>query len=116
MRDNMSMIDRLADIEHERWSKWMRGMFDNWTDENVDRWKRQMHTRYADLPEYSKESDRKEVRTTLEALMEPTEAMLDAVDIEFGNSGSAEVHWQAMLKAAQKTPTPLGAMYANSRR
>jgi hypothetical protein len=62
------LMEILADIEHERWSGWMRWMFDNWTVENLARWKTQMVTPYRDLPEYSKESDRKEVRKTLEAI------------------------------------------------
>jgi hypothetical protein len=62
------LIEILADIEHERWSGWMRWMFDNWTEENIARWKTQMVTPCRDLPEYSKESDRKEVRKTLEAI------------------------------------------------
>jgi hypothetical protein len=62
------LMEILAAIEHERWSGWMRWMFDNWTDENIARWKTQMVTPYCDLPEYSKESDRKEVRKTLEAI------------------------------------------------
>ena|ERR1700682_91804 len=66
--DDKELIEILADIEHERWSGWMRWMFDNWTEDNIARWKMQMVTPYSDLPEYSKESDRKEVRKTLEAI------------------------------------------------
>ena len=62
------MIETLADIEHERWSRWMRYQFDNWTDENIERWKMLIETSYAELSEHSKESDRKEVRKTLAAI------------------------------------------------
>ncbi|MCW4048265.1 MAG: hypothetical protein NWE89_00880 [Candidatus Bathyarchaeota archaeon] len=61
-----SLIEALADSEHKRWSHWMRWMFANWTEENVIRWKQQMQTSYFDLPEHSKESDRKEARRTVE--------------------------------------------------
>ncbi len=61
-------LETLADIEHERWSGWMRYQFANWTDENIERWKALMDTPYSDLSEHSKESDRKEVRKTLKAI------------------------------------------------
>ena len=60
------LIEELADQEHERWSGWMRYLFDHFTDENFSRWKQQMITPYAELPEHSKESDRKEARKTME--------------------------------------------------
>lgn len=65
---NNSLIEKLAHIEHERWSHWMRWMLDNFTPENLARWKQQMVTPYSELPEHSKESDRKEVRKTIEAI------------------------------------------------
>ena len=76
-------IERLAAIEHERWSGWMRHLFNksikgiNAQGEIVEavipewacrRWMRQMDTPYADLTEEEKESDRAEVRKTLAAL------------------------------------------------
>ena len=68
--DNEELVEILADIEHERWSSWMCHQFENWTDENIERWKTQMVTPYNDLPEHSKESDRNEVRKTLVAIIE----------------------------------------------
>ncbi len=62
-----------ADLEHERWSGWMKYMLSRMTqrsdgtlqfnDDDIGRWMQQMMTAYKDLPEYSKESDRKEVRS-----------------------------------------------------
>ena len=66
--DSIELMETLADIEHERWSSWMRYMFDNWTCDNVIRWVGQMNAPYSELPEYSKESDRKEVRKTISAI------------------------------------------------
>lgn len=60
------LIEQLAALEHDRWSRWMRWMFDNWTEDNIRRWKLQMITPYADLPEHSKDSDRKEAYLTME--------------------------------------------------
>lgn len=60
------LIERLANIEHERWSGWMR-----WehrldvTPEDRARWAKQTETAYADLPKATKELDRIEVRRTL---------------------------------------------------
>ena len=71
------LIEQLAAQEHERWSSWMRYMFDHWTVENVARWKQQMITPYAELPEHSKESDRKEARKTME-IVGPLIAQLEA--------------------------------------
>lgn len=65
---NAELLERLADLEHDRWSRWMVYMFDNFTAVNVKRWKKQMITPYAGLPEHSKESDRKEARRTMEVL------------------------------------------------
>ena len=61
-------VELLAAIVHERWSRWMRWMFAHWTEENIARWKHQMNTPYAELPEHSKESDRKEARASIRAL------------------------------------------------
>lgn len=62
--------EQLAEYAHEAWAGWMRYLFEKCEDgpngtENipgwaVERWRRQMHTPYADLPEHEKESDRAE--------------------------------------------------------
>lgn len=56
-------VERLAAIQHDIWSHWMRWFFDNDTPENRERWKRQMATTYAELSESERESDRRVVRT-----------------------------------------------------
>lgn len=71
-------IEALAALEHERWSGWMRYQFEKMTFHPdgsatlpawaVERWLRQAATPYADLTEQEKESDRIEVRKTLELL------------------------------------------------
>ena len=86
------MVERLASQEHDRWSRWMRWMFDNWTQKNISRWKQQMLTDYADLPEHSKESDRKEARRTLKVMREPTYEM------------TQKGVWQLMIDAALEEP------------
>jgi hypothetical protein len=75
-------IEKGADLEHERWSKWqsyffskcsvkpqsqVNGMDDRYVylalpKDLYERWVRQMNTIYTDLSEQEKESDRLEVR------------------------------------------------------
>lgn len=81
--------ERLADYAHEAWSGWMRYMFSKcgtanryFTDEKVvtiptelvERWRRQMTTPYAELPESEKASDRDEA----DAILTIIRAWLDA--------------------------------------
>ena len=72
----------LADLEHDRWSRWMEYLFNQCESAEiltgrkilvmpewaVSRWGRQMETSYADLNEAEKESDRKEADYTLDLL------------------------------------------------
>lgn len=69
------LIDKLADIEHQRWSHWQRYLHskcDRAQDGSlvipahlVDRWESQMNTPYSALSEEEKESDREQVRRYL---------------------------------------------------
>lgn len=74
VREAVEIRERLAAYAHEAWSEWMRHQFERATmledgpllfvgaalilKGDVDRWKRQMRTPYADLPEDEKASDR----------------------------------------------------------
>lgn len=70
MVENRS-LDEFAEAQHEIWSAWMRWQFSLCTEnddgsviipsEKVDRWFRQMNTKFADLSEEEKDSDRKVV-------------------------------------------------------
>jgi hypothetical protein len=70
-----SLIDKLADIEHERWSHWQRYLHSKCARASdgslvipahlVDRWESQMNTPYSALSEEEKESDREQVRRYL---------------------------------------------------
>jgi len=70
-----SVVERLAALEHERWSHWQRYMHskgERRSDgslvvpaELVLRWEEQMATSYAALSESEKESDREQVRRYL---------------------------------------------------
>lgn len=60
--------EKLASLQHEIWSQWMKYLFSfgtfntdgSWTmpPEKVQRWQRQMHTPYWDLSESEKDKDR----------------------------------------------------------
>jgi hypothetical protein len=52
------IIEKLAALEHEQWVHWTKYMLENMTDENVERWNRQIETPYSYLSEKEKESDR----------------------------------------------------------
>jgi hypothetical protein len=62
------VVEALADLEHDRWSKWEKYRTENATPENEERWARQRVTPYAELSGREKESDRKEARKTLAIL------------------------------------------------
>lgn len=69
------LIERLADIEHQRWAGWQEYLHSKagpdpthsgqgallLMPEDVAHWKRLIATDYADLPEHSKQADRDEV-------------------------------------------------------
>jgi hypothetical protein len=66
-----SLIEALADIEHERWSHWQRYMHAQCRRNDdgsltipadlVARWTKQMSTPYSGMSETEKESDREQV-------------------------------------------------------
>ena len=53
--------EKLAEIEHQRWSNWHKYSRLNWTPEMIVRWDKQAETLYSNLTEKEKDSDRKEV-------------------------------------------------------
>jgi len=84
-------LDReaLAALAHEQWSGWMRYLFAKTQPIGyhgaeaippllVERWKRQMMTPYADLPESEQESDRKEADRVLALLAATQPARVEA--------------------------------------
>ena len=66
------MLDKIADLQHEIWSHWMRYLFevslqnDDGTvtipADKVERWKRQMITKYVDLSDDEQNSDLDQAR------------------------------------------------------
>ena len=72
--------EKLADVQHEIWSSWMRWLFQCSTinedgsatipREKVERWQRQMNTPYSELSESEKNSDRIEANKVIAVLGE----------------------------------------------
>lgn len=87
-QEQVDEVEALAAYAHDAWSGWMiylfgkcrhgadyigmTGYIDNGTriipQDYVERWMRQLETKYEDLPEQEKESDRKEARKILKVL------------------------------------------------
>ncbi len=69
--DLSAIVEVLADIEHERWSHWQKYMHSKCKKladgslvippDLVEKWERQAHTKYSDLSNKEKDSDRDQV-------------------------------------------------------
>lgn len=81
------LVEKLAAIEHERWSHWQRYLHSRCSPQAdgslllpadlVARWQKQIDTKYVDLPDSEKESDREQVRKYLPLI---TTALTERVD------------------------------------
>lgn len=75
---NDDIIEKLCDYEHDRWPRWQNHLFSKCKinsdgsltipKEFVDRWTRQINTKYNDLSEEEKTFDRKEAIRILKCL------------------------------------------------
>jgi Zn-dependent M32 family carboxypeptidase len=73
------IIDKLADIEHARWSHWQKHLHDNCErlhdgslvipPDLAEQWQQQIDTPYQALSEAEKESDRDQVRKYLPTII-----------------------------------------------
>ncbi len=85
-------VEVLADVEHDRWAGWQKWVHDlskrnadgsiTIPAKLVERWDRQISTEYAGLSDDEKESDRKEARTSLDALEAAGICLVDRGDVE----------------------------------
>ena len=62
-------IEAVAAVEHDQWVHWTVYMLENNTEENAERWRRQITTPYAELTEAEKESDREWAHKALDAAL-----------------------------------------------
>lgn len=75
MKEPCEMIELLSEYAHDAWAGWMRYLFSKSTINAdgtvtipkwaVERWRRQIGTKYSDLSDSEKMSDRKEAETIL---------------------------------------------------
>lgn len=66
-----NLLEELAELEHKQWSHWVMYMLKNLTEENINRWKRQLGFTYSELSEKEKESGREWARKAIEIMMRP---------------------------------------------
>ena len=62
--------EKLAELEHQQWGQWTEFMLDHLSDENIERWRRQIQTPYNHLTEQEKDSDRRWADKILEIIAE----------------------------------------------
>ena len=62
------LLEKLAALEHKQWAHWTTYMLNNLTDENINRWTRQIETPYEKLSDNEKEKDRVWARKVLEII------------------------------------------------
>ncbi|MCP6727358.1 MAG: hypothetical protein KJI69_05115 [Patescibacteria group bacterium] len=103
--------ENLAKLEHDQWSHWMDYMFTcgifnidgsfTLPKEKVERWKRQMETKYKDLPEAEKESDREWANKALKAIKL---VKLLKEENEFGRELGANYVLNVLLDQKKITP------------
>lgn len=67
-KEEETLLEDLAGLEHEQWAHWTRYMLDHLVPENIARWRRQIEVPYESLSEREKESDRIWARKVLSLL------------------------------------------------
>jgi hypothetical protein len=75
------MLDKIADLQHEIWSHWMRYLFEvslqnedgtvTIPADKVKRWKRQMKVKYLDLSNDEQKSDLEQARKVMNLVRSP---------------------------------------------
>lgn len=88
------LMEKLAAIEHKRWSDWHEHAYNNWTPINITRWNQQAKTAYEDLPEPVKELDRREVRRYLPIFQRKIAALEKQLEIARGALTRIALHKQ----------------------
>lgn len=119
------LLEKLAAQEHDRWAGWMEYLFSKCQFKpnpaspgvgsfeaiipaaSVDHWQRQIDTKYADLSEREKESDRVEARKTLALLVEEKNKFPLGCLLPDGHDGPCvEAKWEPLGDWLMARPTP----------
>lgn len=76
--DENKKVEILAEYAHDSWSGWMKYLFEKSHQKSdgtvvipkwaVTRWKRQLKTKYSELPDEEKESDKNEAKEIIRRL------------------------------------------------
>ena len=84
------LTEELAAVEHERWSHWQRYVHSKGvrqldgslllSPDLVARWEKQIETKYVELSETEKESDREQVRKYLPLIVSALSNLSDTVE------------------------------------
>ena len=111
-----ALLERLAEQAHDSWAGWTRWMLEKWSTTHasgetfVDRWTRQCATRYADLSEAEKESDREEARQYLALIRCGTCAFWHRWDPKYPR-GTCQMVSQFRRGAAARLNLDLGELH-----
>jgi len=89
------MLIKLADLQHEIWSHWMKYLFEvsiqnqdgsvTIPADKVNRWKRQMNTKYENLSNNEKNSDVEQARKVLKLISENSGSSHYADDLKLNS-------------------------------
>jgi len=63
---NFQTLEKFAQLEHDRWSRWHKWCRDNWIFHNIERWNKLADTPYSELSEELKQKDRDKVQPYIE--------------------------------------------------
>jgi hypothetical protein len=90
------MLDEIADLQHEIWSHWMRYLFEvslqnddgtvTISADKVERWKRQMTTKYIDLSTDEQKSDLEQAKKVMALINED----FGSKKLQHNNSNAAD--------------------------
>jgi hypothetical protein len=93
-----ALVEELAAIEHQRWSRWQRYLHSQCMHQPdgsllipcdlVKRWERQCETKYEELGDQERESDREQVRQYLPLIVAALASRPEAEHGEIEHSGS----------------------------
>lgn len=107
-----STRELLSDYAHEAWCGWMKYMFSiaeinddgTWTMPKwaVERWQRQMNTKYSELPEEEKKSDREEADKILS--IELADAVNGSLPSEIIKEAKEILTWTYITKIDETPP------------
>jgi len=96
--NKISTREKLADLEHEQWSHWIRYLLlERHDDKDRERWSCQARTDYKDLSEKEKNSDRVWSEKVIKLVSDKLRFVLSKYSI---NSGSTKIKPKQIIKEA----------------